>query len=427
MPDASLASPALNQQEVASALQPVLASRTFEKTPALRTLLAYLWDHRDDPISEYAIATEALGRTTNFDARTDATVRVQIGRLRQRLERFYEDEGKHCASRINIPLGSHQVQLETGMALQAIAVAEPIVLSPSLRALNRARRFRWTTAAWAGLTVFLASICVYQAYRIDSVQKIRTAPPVPWLWQRFFNNNLPSRVVLPTPIFFSFDISGKKDGHAAMFRDTEINEFGAGSQSPLFRAFVSQAGKPALADNYTVTSDTFASVQLARYLDGLGIHATVNSAADAPMEALDDENVIAVGTWGTLTPLKHYLDRMDFHLSAHESTVRISHRLPGEPAEVGSYVESGERNIMPGVVAFLPGMNGRSHLLLLAGRHTAALVSALTSTVGLDQLHKIWKDKGSPEYFEVIIKAEMRGRVLMRASPVALHPYKSKA
>ena len=63
-------------------------------------------------ISEYAVATEALGRSPSFDARTDATVRVQISRLRQRLNQFYEKEGIGSITRLNVPLGTHQVVLQ---------------------------------------------------------------------------------------------------------------------------------------------------------------------------------------------------------------------------------------------------------------------------------------------------------------------------
>src|SRR4051812_35438062 len=87
----------------------VLASRTFERAPTLRTLLLYLWNHRAEPISEYAVATEALGRNGSFNSKIDATVRVQISRLRQRLEKYYDEEGRHCAERLQIPLGSHQI------------------------------------------------------------------------------------------------------------------------------------------------------------------------------------------------------------------------------------------------------------------------------------------------------------------------------
>ena len=104
-------------QNNASTLPPllvsVLESRTFERAPALRMLLAYLWQHRDDSLSEYAIATEALGRPPVFDSKVDATVRVQISRLRQRLEKYYEEQGAQDPERIVIPLGSHQIRIES--------------------------------------------------------------------------------------------------------------------------------------------------------------------------------------------------------------------------------------------------------------------------------------------------------------------------
>lgn len=427
MPDALLAINPVSQVDPSPALHAVLSSRTFEKTPALRTLLTFLWRHREAPVSEYAIATEALGRPGSFDARIDATVRVQIGRLRQRLERYYEDEGKGCLERLAIPLGSHQIQICAVDIPDPIAMAGPLLLLPALGARYRPKFAHIRNWVWAAVTILLIAVCLLQSRQIAALSSPSRKPEVSWLWRRFFSNGLATRIVLPTPVFFSFDISGKKNGHSVMFRDTEVNEFSAGAQSPLLRTFVEHAGKPSLADSYTVTSDTFASVQLARYLDERGIHASVNSAAEAPMEALDDENVIAVGTWGTLMPLKHYLDRMDFRLSAHETSVQLMNRAGGEPETIGSYSESGERTIFPGIIAFVPGLNGRSHLLILAGRHTATLVSVLTSTIGSQQLEKMWRAHGSPPFFEVIVNAEMRGRTMLRAWPVALHPYKAKA
>ena len=111
------------------ALGQVLRSRAFEKTPALRALLIFLWQHRHEAVSEYGIATEALGRRPIFDARTDATVRVQISRLRQRLERFYESEGQHATERLIIPLGSHQVHIES--AKVAMTVVHPVKTLPA--------------------------------------------------------------------------------------------------------------------------------------------------------------------------------------------------------------------------------------------------------------------------------------------------------
>lgn len=176
-----------------------------------------------------------------------------------------------------------------------------------------------------------------------------------------------------------------------------------------------------------MTSDTFASIQIARYLDRIGIHAAVNSAAEAPMQALDDENVIAVGTWGTLAPLKSYLDALDFRLNAHETEVDIANPSPGEPRSIALHHESGQRTVWPGIIALVPGLSGRTRLLVLAGRHTRSLVSVLASTAGLHQLRDMWAAKGKPQFFQVVVKAELNGDTLLRAWPVALHPFTGHA
>ena len=89
----------------------VAASSTFAKSPTLRKLLLYLWEHRNEPISEYAIATDVFGKRASFDSKSDATVRVQISRLRQKLKEYFETEGSLHDVRIAVPQGSHCLEL----------------------------------------------------------------------------------------------------------------------------------------------------------------------------------------------------------------------------------------------------------------------------------------------------------------------------
>ena len=86
-------------------------SQTFQKAPAMRALLAYLWEHRAGAISEYAVAVEALGRRPEFDPKLDATVRVQIARLRRKLHEYYESEDPGAPVRLSIPLGGHHLEM----------------------------------------------------------------------------------------------------------------------------------------------------------------------------------------------------------------------------------------------------------------------------------------------------------------------------
>jgi hypothetical protein len=114
---------------------------------------------------------------------------------------------------------------------------------------------------------------------------------------------------------------------------------------------------------------------------------------------------------------------MNYVLGRHEITVEVRNPAPGDPERVDFISESAERSVWPGVIGYLPGRGGHSHLLVLASRHTSALVEFLTSSNGLDQLDRLWKAKGSPEYYEMIVNAEMDGQKLVRFWPVALRRF----
>ncbi len=398
----------------------VIESRTFERAPTLRALLVYLWRMRGEAISEYAIATEALGRSASFDAKTDATVRVQISRLRQRLEKFYQQEGAACVERLVIPMGSHQVEIELSALPEPIAVDSTGAQAPPRQ--NPVNRL--LLAACLALAVAAVGLGVVAA-RARAVARANSPQDAPRLWQAFFGNHLPSRIILPTPVFLSFSPNGPLA--TVMVRDTSINDFADRLRGAQYAALEKMMGEPNLAQNYTVTSDTFAAVSLARYLDGFSLTTAVRSSAEAPLEALDSENVIAIGTWGTLTPLRPYLDRMSFRLSDHELHVTNRRPSPGEPDRIDQVIESPERSIWPGVIAVLPGRAGKSHLLVLASRQTSALVSMLTSSHGLDEIERLWRSKGSPEFYEIVAKSEMNGPNLVRSTPVLLHAFQPES
>lgn len=404
----------------ADILTPAISSQTFASSPALRALLVYLWQHRDEPISEYAIATEALGRQPSFDAKIDATVRVQISRLRQRLDKFYLEEGRCCPDRFSIPLGTHQLKLER--INQDIAAEPPV---PDRTFVSEAIKRKGAGPPLLALVACLAIACVVEGvwlHRARPLQPSESPPSLIWFWKSFLSNGLPTRVILPTPTFLSFKAPGHA-GHSFMFRDTEVNDFETATALPVFRQLSRSFGTASLAENYTVTSDTFASIHLVRYLDSFNIHSVVASSVDAPLEALNRENEIAIGTWGTLASLQVYLDRITLKLVEHETVVRDVRPGSTRRQEYASVTESPDRAIWPGVIAVLPGDSSRGRLLIVASRSTAGLVSFLTTTESLHDLEKLWRQQGRPKYFETVVNSEVAGRGIVRTWPVTLRPY----
>jgi hypothetical protein len=425
-PTAIAAAKAATPAPVPECLLRVLDSRAFEKTPALRSLLAYLWQYRDDAISEYAIGTEALGRNSLFDPKTDATVRVQVSRLRQRLDKYYEEEGKCATERVVIPMGSHRIQVEPAESTAPVPAIPAIPILPESPAVAKAQRSRF--AVLLGVCGCLAALSLGLGVALLRGRTgIQAAQPVelPRFWKTFFSNRRPARIALPTPVFFAFG-QGESKG-SILIRDTAVNEYRELEKSDITTGIIRKLGPPSLAQCYTVTSDTFASVQLARYLERGGKEVAVHSSADATLQALDEENVIAIGTWGTLSVLTPYLDRMNLRLEARETSVTIRRPGPGEPPQVSVAPESPSRAVWPGVIALLPGNSGRARLLILGGRDTSSLVSFLTTTDGLRQLDKLWRAKGSPGYFELLVQVETDGDRLVASWPALLLPYTHSA
>ena len=89
----------------------VLSSEAFQRSPKLSRLLRYLCDKQfnglTSEITEYAIALEVLGRTSQFDPQHDAVVRVDTHHLRKRLKEYYAGAGAGHAIEIVIPSGQY--------------------------------------------------------------------------------------------------------------------------------------------------------------------------------------------------------------------------------------------------------------------------------------------------------------------------------
>jgi hypothetical protein len=92
-------------------LAAVLASPTFARAQRLVKLLDFIcerhFEGQDAHVCEYSIATEVLGRPSNFDPAEDAIARVEIHRLRKKLREYYAAEGSHQPLKIIIPPGMY--------------------------------------------------------------------------------------------------------------------------------------------------------------------------------------------------------------------------------------------------------------------------------------------------------------------------------
>ena len=107
-------------------------SRVLKGSESLCKLLHYLADRSlDQPagVKEYQIATEVFGRSSDFDPRLDATVRVQTSRLRTKLVEYYAVEGADDQWVLELPKGSHTLTLRArppSKILTPVPPADPL-------------------------------------------------------------------------------------------------------------------------------------------------------------------------------------------------------------------------------------------------------------------------------------------------------------
>ncbi|MGZ5557638.1 MAG: hypothetical protein ACXWFD_05130 [Methylobacter sp.] len=108
--------------EVQAALEAILASSVFVNAPRMCRLLRFLVEKaisgavRDT--SEYAIGIEVFDRDPSaYSVSEDPVVRVQVGRLREKLKAYYATVGAGSSIEISIPVGSYMPVIRTVSAV----------------------------------------------------------------------------------------------------------------------------------------------------------------------------------------------------------------------------------------------------------------------------------------------------------------------
>ncbi|MBP7243128.1 hypothetical protein [Amaricoccus sp.] len=102
---------AVSPDIVRAELARILAAPAFDASERNRQFLSYVVDEalagRADRIKAYNVATEVFGRDPKFDPQLDSIVRIEAGRLRRSLERYYLTDGRTSSLRIDIPRGGY--------------------------------------------------------------------------------------------------------------------------------------------------------------------------------------------------------------------------------------------------------------------------------------------------------------------------------
>ena len=168
--------------ELRAHLTRILASKSFARSESLKSFLRFVVEEtlagRGERLKARTIATHALGRSKEFNAKADPIVSIQAGRLRRALDAYYGSEGADETIQFRLPKGSYRPRFEnmdvdaatSNGAAQPLSARGPRIAVVPLVDLNL------TTASdyfGVGLTrALVASIASFQEMTVLDVPQL---------------------------------------------------------------------------------------------------------------------------------------------------------------------------------------------------------------------------------------------------------------
>ncbi len=160
--------------DVRAELDRILAGRCFQQAGRASHFLRFVVEQTlaggSARLKGYTIGVEVFGRPADFDAQSDALVRVEAGRLRRRLVEYYASEGAADPVRIELPRGSYAAEYSfsrpaAGTA-PATAEAAPAGARPTAPA-----PWRFAAAVLAILLVVAGGVIAWQRSALHDAQQ----------------------------------------------------------------------------------------------------------------------------------------------------------------------------------------------------------------------------------------------------------------
>jgi tetratricopeptide (TPR) repeat protein len=105
-----------DRKAIGEQLERILSSEIFKQSQRRRRFLAYIVSEalagRADRLKGYTIALEVFDRPASFDPLVNPIVRMEAGRLRDKLRDYYESIGRFDPIVIELPRGAYEPKIE---------------------------------------------------------------------------------------------------------------------------------------------------------------------------------------------------------------------------------------------------------------------------------------------------------------------------
>jgi hypothetical protein len=412
----------LSQAECLRQIDRMAASSLLQGSDALCRLLQYLAHHTlnfpFDHLKEYTIATELFGRPQDFDPQSDASIRVQIGRLRSKIAEYNSSIGIDDPVVVELPKGKHALSFQRRVP-QPVPV--PTLEPAATVAISAPETRRSSQRSLALFLAILASsllVCGTLLYMVHarassaSVKQV-AVDPVPAVFHTFWGPFLQGPEE-PFVVYANANFVGTADSGMRYFDP-------------------SHDSRDQISQHYTGVGEVMGVLELQQLFQQFGgARLRVKRSGLFTLDDARDNNLIFVGSPTENLTLNQIPNTREFAFrrqpAGPNQWQEVIVDLHPRAGEASLYVPTPQTRPMEvdyAVVSLTHGLEHRRWTLILAGVSTVgtqAAVDFVCDKASLEQLLRLLNPKGPTQLrpFEALLRVKVANDVPLQSQLVVL-------
>jgi hypothetical protein len=393
-------------EAVHAQVERLVQSKTFETSEVHRRLLQYLAERtiagEAGRLKEYTIGLEAFGKPPSYDPKLDSIVRLQVGRLRQKLSTYYVTEAAGDPVVISLPKGGFKLQFD-----------EAVVQAPAPSSL---RRLRLLAAALVCVLIWaaVATVAVVRLRREAAPAAEQWNPELKSLWAPFLESSRPVLVCIGTPLFVRFPDLG-------FFRDPKANEWQELEKSERFGVALQAFGSKDILPSYAFTGigEASAAFLVGKLLTTRKRDVLLTRSSILSWQEIVDNDVVFIGPPKFNTQLQTAALAQDIVIEPNG--IRNLKPQRGEPLFLEDHILPGSEGETHALITRTPGLSGRGELLVIAGNASSDTLAAaewLTQPWRAKELVSHLRSPSGeiPKYYQIVLKVAFKQGVPVQSS-----------
>jgi hypothetical protein len=410
-------------QELQTEVDRILQSEEFRNSESVRRLLIYLTERAvsgaADHLKEYTVAVEGLGKPASYDPQHNSAVRIQVGRLRQKLAEYYRVEGKDDEVIVTLPKGRFRLTCEHRQITDQAAPLPPFFASPLLIESENVQSHLPVKALSIGLCAgLLFSACLFLGLHLlqgNAKTASGWTPDLEALWAPFLTSQRPLILSIEDPLFVEM-----QSNPGIYYRDRSMNDWNDVQNSPgvkkLSEAFDKTQLKP--SRYYTAFGESDAAFRLGQLLGTRKNIVSMARSSQLSWQQLADNNIVFVGVQNLF--FEQLLGMpIQPELVTNLQGVRNTRPAPGEPAMyMDQYTTApSEQGIIYALVTHVPGPRGSNDVESFTSLRSPGYVGAVQFFTDPRSAHIVvqhLKEKTGgemPRSYQVLLKISFKDDV----------------